>query len=88
MTLPTLAINYAGNVPVADGFGIAYDSQVNGLIAGGSTKHPRIVAGTGAPTFTAPKGSLYLRVDGSSVATRIYVNTDSATTWTNVTTAA
>ena len=45
-------------------------------------------AGTGAPTYTAPKGSLYVRTDGSSTSTRIYVNTDGATTWTNVTTAA
>ncbi len=45
-------------------------------------------AGTGAPTYSAPKGSLYVRTDGSSTSTRIYVNTDGATTWTNVTTAA
>jgi hypothetical protein len=44
--------------------------------------------GSGAPTVTAPKGSLYLRTDGSSTSTRMYVNTDAGTTWTNVTTAA
>lgn len=44
--------------------------------------------GSGAPTISAPKGSLYLRTDGSSTSTRLYVNTDGATTWTNVTTAA
>lgn len=47
-----------------------------------------IFAGTGAPSFTAPKGSLYSRKDGSSTSTRLYVNTDGGTTWTNVTTAA
>lgn len=44
--------------------------------------------GTGAPTITAGKASIYLRLDGSSTSTRIYVNTDGGTTWTNVTTAA
>lgn len=44
--------------------------------------------GTGAPSFTAAKGSLFIRTDGSSTSTRIYVNTDGAGTWTNVTTAA
>lgn len=41
----------------------------------------------GAPTFAAGKGSLCLRSDGSSTSTRMYVNTDGGTTWTNVVTA-
>jgi len=44
--------------------------------------------GSGAPTISASKGSLYMRSDGSSTSTRLYVNTDDDTTWTNVTTAA
>lgn len=46
--------------------------------------------GTGSPdsALTAAKGSLYLRTDGSSSSTRIYVNSDGASAWTNVTTAA
>jgi hypothetical protein len=47
-----------------------------------------IFFGSGAPTLTAAKGSLYLRSDGSSTSTRMYVNTDGGTTWTNVVTAA
>lgn len=47
-----------------------------------------ITWGTGAPSQTQPKGSLYIRTDGSSVATRMYINTDGAGTWTNFTTAA
>ena len=39
-------------------------------------------------TASAPQGSLYLRSDGSSTSTRLYVNTNGSTTWTNVTTAA
>lgn len=47
-----------------------------------------IYAGTGAPTGTAGKSSLYLRKDGSSTSTRMYINTDGASAWTPVTTAA
>ena len=46
-----------------------------------------IYLGSGAPTVSAAKGSLYLRSDGSSSSTRIYVNSDGATTWVAVTTA-
>jgi hypothetical protein len=44
--------------------------------------------GSGAPTLSAAKGSLYLRSDGSGTTDRMYVNTDGGTTWTAVTTAA
>jgi hypothetical protein len=44
--------------------------------------------GSGAPTLSAAKGSLYLRSDGSTTNNRMYVNTDGATTWTAVITAA
>lgn len=53
-----------------------------------STSNFGVFFGSGAPTLSAAKGSLYLRSDGSSTSTRLYVNTDGATTWTNVTTAA
>lgn len=43
--------------------------------------------GTGAPTFTANKGSLYINLTGSSTSTRAYVNTDGSTGWTSITTA-
>ena len=41
----------------------------------------------GVPTLIAAKGSLYLRTDGSSTSTRLYVNTNGTTGWTAVTTA-
>jgi len=47
-----------------------------------------IYFGSGVPTISAPKGSLYLRTDGSSTSTRAYINTDALTTWTSLTTAA
>ena len=43
--------------------------------------------GSGAPTITAAKGSLYLRSDGSSASTRLYSNSDGATAWVAITTA-
>jgi hypothetical protein len=47
-----------------------------------------ISAGNGAPTYSAAKGTLYIRLDGSSSSTRLYINTDGGTTWTSITTAA
>lgn len=49
---------------------------------------PQIMAGSGSPSgsVTAPQGSLYLRTDGSTSITRGYINTDSSTTWTAITT--
>jgi hypothetical protein len=65
------------------------------VVAGGaasflatSTAGLGVYFGSGAPTVSAAQGSLYLRTDGSSTSTRAYVNTDGATTWTAITTAA
>ena len=45
-----------------------------------------IYYGTGAPTVSAAKGSLYLRSDGSTANDRMYVNTDGSTGWAAITT--
>ena len=47
-----------------------------------------VYSGTGAPTFASSKGTLYVRLDGSSSSTRLYINIDGLTTWTSLTTAA
>jgi hypothetical protein len=47
-----------------------------------------VSSGAGVPTHGAPKGSLFVNLTGSSTSTRMYVNTDGGTTWTNFTTAA
>lgn len=54
----------------------------------GTTAGLGVYFGSGAPTVSAAQGSLYIRTNGSSSSTRLYVNTDGGTTWTNVTTAA
>jgi hypothetical protein len=54
----------------------------------GTTSALGLYYGSGAPTISAAQGSIYIRTDGSSTSTRLYVNTNGATGWTNVTTAA
>jgi hypothetical protein len=46
-----------------------------------------VSVGSNAPTLSAPQGSLYLRTDGSSSSTRLYVNSNGSTGWVAVTTA-
>lgn len=53
-----------------------------------STANFGVFFGSGAPSLSAAKGSLYLRSDGSGIADRAYINTDGGTTWTNLITAA
>lgn len=76
--------------------GILSAATGTAVTAGGATyirvgtgaTSPNIAAGSGAPTYTTTKGSLYLRTDGSGVGDRIYVATDAAGTWTAITTVA
>lgn len=67
------------------GFTLIFDPDGN---FASTLPHYGLYSGTGAPSFTALKGSLYLRLDGSSTSTRAYINTNGSTTWTAVTTAA
>jgi len=53
-----------------------------------STTNLGIYFGTGAPTLSAGKGSIYSRVDAATTTTRLYVNTDGGTTWANFTASA
>ncbi len=51
-----------------------------------STANFGVFAGSGLPTISAAKGSIYLRSDGS-INARLYIATDSAGTWTAFNTA-
>ena len=53
-----------------------------------STPDLGVFFGSGVPTLSAAQGSLYMRTDGSTTSTRMYVNTNGTTGWTAVTTAA
>jgi hypothetical protein len=52
-----------------------------------STAGLGIYWGSGAPTVSAAQGSIYIRTDGSSSSTRLYVNSTGSTTWVNFTSA-
>jgi hypothetical protein len=82
------ALGVAFKKPVTSAAGTAVTAGGAPGVYLGATSAPNVYFGSGAPTVTAPQGSLYLRTDGSSTSTRLYVNTNGATTWTNVTTAA
>lgn len=86
MAISTKLYDMTGNQQVLDGTTIAWDSMTNVAIP--SATRPVIIAGTGDPTgvLTATKGSLFLNLTGSSVATRLFVN-NGTTAWVAVTTA-
>ena len=67
-------------MPVANGLNPSFENVNIGGI--------NISVGAGAPSASLPKGSLYVRTDGSSSSTRLYIATDAVGTWTPVTTTA
>ena len=90
----TLNATGTGNIAVARKLNVmSATATTAGGVAGagiqfGTTSNLGIFFGSGVPTLAAAQGSLYIRSDGSSTSTRLYVNTDAGTTWTSVTTAA
>ena len=86
MALSVNQYNLAGNTEINDGVQLAFDTMTNVAIP--SSTQPAVVAGTGTPTFSATKGTLYINLTGSSTSTRLYINTNGSTTWTNFTSAA
>lgn len=52
-----------------------------------TTSNLGIFFGSGAPSLSAAQGSLYIRTDGSSSSTRLYVNSTGSTTWVAFTSA-
>lgn len=75
----------------SDAGGIQFASPAaKGVSLTNGTQTAGIYVGTGSPngSLTAGQGSLFLNVAGSSTSTRLYVNTDGGTTWTNFTSAA
>lgn len=76
--------------------GVLHAGWTSSTVAGGNAGNAAVLLGSaqigiymgsGIPTISAAQGSLYLRTDGSSTSTRLYVNTNGATGWTAVTTA-
>jgi hypothetical protein len=81
-------ITSAGDFNVASQTATPAGGSTAARLIFGTTAGFGIYYGSGAPTVSAAQGSIYLRSDGSSTSTRLYVNTNGSTTWTNVTTAA
>lgn len=84
MTVSPNNVDLSRNEILADGVTFTYDTMTNVAIP--SATQPSIYSGTGTPTFSAVKGSLYLNLTGSSVATRLFIN-NGTTAWVAVTTA-
>lgn len=82
------SINASASVKAHSGTAIPAGGTAGAGLLVSSTSNFGVFFGSGVPTLSAAKGSLYLRSDGSSTSTRMYVNTDGGTTWTSVTTAA
>lgn len=84
----THAAAFLGALTALSGTAIPAGGTAGSGLMVSSTANFGVFFGSGAPTLSAAKGSLYMRSDGSTTNDRMYVNTDGATTWTAVTTAA
>jgi hypothetical protein len=82
------SITTSADIQVRSGTAIPAGGTAGVGVKLSSTSNFGVFFGSGAPTLSAAKGSLYLRSDGSTTNDRLYVNTDGSTTWTAVTTAA
>jgi hypothetical protein len=81
------AVTGTGNISALSATAIPAGGTAGAGYKFSSTANFGIFFGSGAPTLSAAKGSLYLRSDGSSTSTRSYINTDGSTAWTSITTA-
>lgn len=84
-SLAATTVSATGNV-TADSNIALVAGGASAFIATNTAVGMGVYVGSGAPTVAAAKGSIYLRSDGSSTSTRLYVS-DGGTTWIAVTTA-
>jgi hypothetical protein len=84
-SLAATTVSATGNV-TADSNVALVAGGASAFIATNTAAGMGVYVGSGVPTVAAAKGSLYLRSDGTSTATRLYVS-DGSTTWVAVTTA-
>lgn len=85
-SMSATTVSATGNVTADSGTAPAAGGMAAFLAS--STAGFGIYFGSGAPTVSAAKGSLYLRTDGTTTNDRAYINTNGSTTWTALTTAA
>jgi len=84
----TGAVSTVGQLSVQTGTAPPAAGAASAGIKVSSTANLGVFYGSGAPTFSAAQGAIYLRTDGSSPSPRLYVNTTGSTTWTSFTSAA
>lgn len=77
-----------GTVTIQSAYAPVAGGGTSAAILCTSTAALGIYFGTGAPSFAAAKGSLYCKTDASTSATRLYIATDAAGTWSAYTSAA
>ena len=88
MVIGSSGVTLSGTLGVASSTDTPAGGSSSVALLFGSSAGFGIYVGSGAPTLSAGQGSLYLRSDGSSTSTRLYVNTTGSTVWTNFTSAA
>ena len=81
-------VNVKNNLTIFDSTAIPTGGTTGSGYKLSSTANFGIFFGSGIPTLSAAKGSLYLRSDGTTINDRMYVNTDGSTIWTAVITVA
>jgi len=74
-------LDIAGVAKVASGTAIPAGGSTSARILFSTASALGIYFGSGAPTVSAAQGSIYIRSDGA-VNARLYINTNSSTTWT------
>lgn len=83
----TGGVTSAASVTAKSGTAIPAGGTAGAGVMVSSTANFGMFFGSGAPSLSAAKGSLYLRSDGTGVADRAYINTNGSTTWTAIATA-
>lgn len=86
--LSSAVISAVGNATIMSGTAVPAGGTTGAGYKLSSTTNLGVFFGSGVPTLSAAKGSLYLRTDGSTTNDRMYVNTNGTTTWTAVVTVA
>jgi hypothetical protein len=76
-----------GSIRIATTSSVVTGGAANSGFMYGNASGLGVFFGNGAPTLSALQGSIYIRTDGSSTSTRLYVNTNGSTGWTNFTSA-
>jgi hypothetical protein len=86
--LSSAVISAVGNATILSATAVPAGGTTGAGYKMSSTTNLGVFFGSGAPTLSAAQGSLYLRTDGSTTITRMYINTNGTTGWTNVVTSA